>query len=227
MRPGEAELKKNEPALLEAKAQIDAGREQLDAVKAQLETGDSQLDAALAQLGGMRAELSKTEQKLKDEKDGLLAAFDKISGMQTSVIEYEKLQDEYKSARQALLSYDDISEDVINGDELLTAANSAARSMHVGYIVRFVLRVLMNLLMLASAAAGAAAMLKAFDKLKIKYPLWLIAAACAVGAILAESISLGLGRGLLYSALFVLIFAAALFALTFEKKQAAPAKAAQ
>ena len=38
---------------------------------------------------------------------------------------------------------------------------------------------------------------------------------------------LGLGRGLLYSALFVLIFAAALFALTFEKKQAAPAKAAQ
>ena len=51
--------------------------------------------------------------------------------------------------------------------------------------------------------------------------------ACAVGAMLAESISLVLGRGLLYSALFVLIFAAALFALTFEKKQAAPAKAAQ
>ena len=181
----------------------------------------------MAQLGGIRAGLSETEQKLKDEKDELLAAFDKISGMQTSVGEYEQLQDEYKSARQALLAYDSISENVIDGEELLTAANSAARSMHVGYIVRFVLRVLMNLLMLASAAAGAAALLKAFDKLKIKYPMWLIAAACAVGAILAEAISLGLGRGLLYSALFVLILAAALFALTYDKNQTAPAEAAQ
>lgn len=221
LEQGEAELKKNEPALLEAKAQIDAGREQLDAVKAQLEQGESQLKAAMSQLAAMRAGLSDTEQKLKDEKEELLASFDKISGMQTSVGEYEQLQADYKNARQALLAYDEISDKLVGGAELFDAAHELARSMRAGYILRFALRIVMNVLMLAAAVFGIMSLLQVFEKLGYSLPLWKTAALCALCALLAEIISISLGRGLLYTALFALVFAAVQSALCYEKKQQA------
>ena len=79
-------------------------------------------------------------------------------------------------------------------------------------------RLAMSILMILSGVFGILSVLVAFEKIRCR-GLWLFVLAAALLSAGSELCSLLLGRGLLYTAIFVVIFGIILLTLTIERKK--------
>ena len=78
----------------------------------------------------------------------------------------------------------------------------------------------LHVLMLLAGLLGLLASISAFDRMPLR-PLWLLPLLSALAAAAGELFSLVLGRGLWYSAIFVVLFGLALFPLGLGTKKGA------
>lgn len=201
-----------EPTILDAKAQMDDAQHQLavgrDAIldgQKQIRSGYMELDrtaeSLLQQLARLKRRLTRLE-KERGELDELEAVIDG----------YQDADAQYRTLRAELLGDDAIYDRKEAGEDFLDAAREELALRVPAHLREHRLRCVICALMLAAGAFGLLAALGIFEKPRIKR-MWLPLAAAIVPTLAAEAISLALGRGLLYSVLFVGIFSLSLLPL--------------
>lgn len=218
LEEGQKQLEAGEPAILEGKAQMDAAKKGMEAARAALEEGQKQIDSGWAQMAAKEKELDEQAEELKAEKARLEEAYDSIDAMELTVEDYETLEDSYSSARAALMSYDGIARKVNEGGELINSAETELELMRRNAGNEFRNRMILCVLMMLCGSFGVLSMLGAFEKLRIRR-LWILVSAAAVIAAASEIWSIAIGRGMLYTSVFVLIFGAALIPLTVSRQK--------
>ena len=218
LEEGQKQLEAGEPAILEAKAQMDAAKAGLDAAKAALDEGEKQLDAGWGQMAAKEKELAEQAEELKAEKGRLEGVYGDIGAMKDSVDGYESLEDRTASAKAALMAYEDIARRVGQGGELIASAKAELQEMQDNGEQEYRGRLLMSILMILCGIFGILSVLIAFEKIKCR-GLWLFVLASVLLAAGSELCSLLPGRGLLYTAVFVVIFGMLLLPLTIERNK--------
>ena len=218
LEEGQKQLEAGEPAILEGKAQMDAAKAGLDAAKTALDEGEKQLNAGWGQMAAKEKELEEQAEELKTEKERLEGVYADIGTMEDSVDSYESLEDRTASAKAALTAYDGIARRVGQGGELIASANAELQEMQANGEKAYRGRLAMSILMILSGVFGILSVLVAFEKIRCR-GLWLFVLAAALLSAGSELCSLLLGRGLLYTAIFVVIFGIILLPLTIERKK--------
>lgn len=218
LEEGQKQLEAGEPAILEGKAQMDAAKAGLDAAKAALDEGEKQLNAGWGQLAAKEKELEEQAEELKAEKERLEGLYGDIGAMENAVDDYESLESRAASARAALMAYDGIARRVGEGGELIASANAELQEMQDSAQSTFRGRLVMSILMILSGVFGILSVLAAFEKIRCR-GLGLFVLAAVLLSAGSELCSLLLGRGLLYTAIFVVLFGMILLPLTIERKK--------
>lgn len=211
-------LDESEPAFLEGKAQLDAAREGLEQAEKAITEGHSQLDAGWGQLAAKERELADQAEELKAEKTRLEGVYDDIGALELTVEDYESLEGAYSAARAGLLAYEGVAARVNGGGELIASAKAELQEMQDNGEQEYRGRLLMSLLMILCGVFGILSVLIAFEKIKCR-GLWLFVLAAVLLSAGSVLCSLLLGRGLLYTAIFVVIFGMILLPLTIERKK--------
>ncbi len=200
------------PTILAIGKQMLSAREQLDAAYLALMEGQRQVEEGLrglqeqtALLPGQLLELLRERRLLSGQKLALERLEAVIGGYEES---YERL----RSLRGALLADDEIYERQKAGEDYLAAAQAMLDARIPAHHSEFLQRCVMCALMLISGLIGLIAALGAFEKPRIRR-MWLPLLGAVLPSVFAEAIALRLGRGLLYSALFVIIFALSMLPL--------------
>ena len=219
LEEGQAQLDANEPAILEGKAQLDSAKDQLDAARTVLEAGQQGVNAGWGQLNEKEKELEEEVGVLREERDELLATYRSISDMQQIIDDHETLESRFRSARTTLLSYDGVARRYGEGEGLIESAQAELNAQRREHSREFAARCLICALMIFSALFALLAMLGAFEKLHVKR-LWLPVLLAVLFAAAGEAGSLLLGRGLWFTAIFVVVFGLVLlpFSLMRTKK---------
>lgn len=218
LEEGQKQLEAGEPAILEGKAQMDTAKAGLDAAKTALDEGEKQLNAGWGQMAAKEKELEEQAEELKAEKERLEGVYADIGTMEDSVDSYESLEDRTASAKAALMTYDGIAHRVGEGGELIASANAELQEMRQNGEKEYRGRLVMSILMILSGVFGILSVLAAFEKIG-RRGLWLFVLAAALLSAGSELCSLLLGRGLLYTAIFVVIFGIILLPLTITHKK--------
>ncbi len=211
-----------EPTILSTKAQLDALQAQLEAAYAMLLEGKLQIENGYAELAKKAQELLDQIKEMRREKRRLQREKLLLDKDGDIIGEYDAVSEQFRSVRAELLSDDGIYARQQEGEDLLESSRAELALRIPAHREEYKWRLVMNALMLTGALFGVLAALGAFEKPKIKR-LWLPLAAALLFSAAAETISFSLGRGLLYSSLFVAIFAAALLPLCIGGKKGDPA----
>ena len=180
-----------------------------DAVNSLMElvSGVSQLDEMEKQNLERGMNLAVTKSKLQDEQD-------ELDSLKAELDEVKSAEKQLVSLRINMSSMaDSIKQAADNGKNVLTAANSELQRFGKSYKVSFVFRLLMNVLAIAGAVAAFLGIPAAFEIKNTR--AWLVVpvivfTSCAV---LAEVISVALGRGQNYPCLIGAVFGAIQLAL--------------
>ncbi len=221
------DLKGSEKLLGVVSPLMETGRGLMESLSSQMAMGRRAIAAARAALSEARRQMSETEEGLKRDHESLLETKDRLETEQTAIEQrravveaYEDKQSSLRSARAALMSYDEIAAAVDAGGELLESARQELRQRQDEEERQYKGRVANAVLMLASCLTGAVCVAGAFEKPKMKR-LWIPAALTVLLAAAGEALSLSLGRRLWYSAIFLIPAAAALIPLTIPGKKKA------
>ena len=207
-----------EPTILQTKEQLAQMRQQLNLGWNTITAALQQVRDGYRQIDEKAAELLLEFLQMRSERRSLSADKSSLDALTQTVDSYETLRERYRSARAELLSDDAIYErQKADGDFLAAARQELAERVPESARV-YRLRCLCCALVIAASLAGLAAALGAFEKLRLP-AIWPLPLAAFVLAAAGEGISLWLGRGLWYSALFVAIFALALFPLCLGKHE--------
>lgn len=212
----EAALKESEPLLLEAKAGFDEGREKLNEAKQTLIFAEAQLIAGKKELEEKQAEQQTTREDLDRRKATLEEETDKLEQMLLEVEDYRKKKDRFGNLRYALLADDGIALRVRAGEDLIEGTESELAQRRVDTQKEFSLRLAAAVAMIAASVFGAFTVTEAF-RARRRAALPIGAALSFAAAAAAEGLSLYAGRGVIYTAFFVGLFAAAVLALNLKK----------
>ncbi len=215
LEEGQSLLEENEPAILEGKAQLEAAKAGLDLAQAAIEEGKNQISAGWGQIAAQEQELEEQAEELKAEKARLEDVYDEIDDLELTVEDFESLEDKYTAARAALMAYEGVAGRVNNGGELVASAQAELQTMQQQAEKDYRGRLLMSALMILCGVFGLLSVFSAFEKLR-QSRLWLYATAAALLAAGSELCSLLLGRGLLYTSIFVVIFGIILIPLSLN-----------
>ena len=203
---------------------IEGGKQQLDAIGAQLDAAGKAIEDGIAVIARQRLKMSQMEDDLErqreemaQEKELLLKKGAELKLQQQTVDMYEEMTKEFRAARAALMSNHEIADRVNGGEDLLESAELVLAEMKERQREDFIWRQVIAVLMIAAAVMGAFGVAGGFEKLKWKR-LWLPCALTILLSALGEGASLYRGYGLWYSALFLLLAAAALLPLRTGKK---------
>ena len=218
LEEGQKQLEAGEPAILEGKAQMDAAKAGLDAARTGLDEGEKQLNAGWGQMAAKEKELEEQAEELKAEKARLEGLYGEIGTMEDTVDGYDSLESRTASARAALTAYDGIARRVGQGGELIASSNAELQEMQNSGEREYRGRLAMSILMILSGIFGILSVLAAFEKIS-RRGLWLFVLAAALLSAGSELCSLLLGRVLLYTATFVVIFGITLLPLTIERNK--------
>ena len=213
LEEGQRQLEAGEPAILEGKAQLEEARAGLEAAEEALQQGATQLDVAWAQMSAKEKELKEQSEELKAEKQRLEGVYADIGDMEETVDSFESLESRCASARAALMAYDGIARRVGEGGELIASAQAEWEEMQDSGSREYRGRLLMSVLMILCGVFGILSVLIAFEKIKCR-GLWLFVLAAVLLSAGSVLCSLLLGRGLLYTAVFVVFFGLILLPLT-------------
>lgn len=211
-----------EPTILETWTQMDRTHRQLDAAWYAIYTAQQQVQDGYRQLDEKTAELLFDFRQIRRDRRSLSADKTSLDALTETVEGYETVYERYRSARAELLSDDAIYERQKSDGDFLSAARQELALRAPESVREYRLRFLCCALMAASGLAGLIAVLGAFEKLRLRH-LWLLPLFSLLLAAAGEGISLWLGRGLWYSAVFVILFGLLLFPLCLgeQKKEQA------
>lgn len=204
-----------EPTILDAKRTMDSTHHQLALGQEAILDGQAAVQDGYRQLDQKAWELLRQLRSMKRSRRLLEAERSELDELEAVIRGYEGKSDRYRTLRAQLLADDDIYERQKAGEDFLDASRGELQRRVPAHDRERTLRYVMCALMIAGALCGLLSALGAFEKPRIR-KLWLPLLAAALFSALAEAISLTLGRGLLYSALFVLIFGLAMLPLGFE-----------
>ena len=204
-----------EPTILDAKQTVDSTHHQLALGQEAILDGQAAVKDGYRQLDQKAWELFRQLRSMKRSRRQLEAERGELDALEDVILDYEDRSDRFRTLRAQLLADDAIYERQKAGEDFLDASREELKLRVPAHDRAYALRRVMCALMIAGALCGLLSALGAFEKPRIR-KLWLPLLAAAVLSAAAEAISLSLGRGLLYSALFVLIFALAMLPLGFE-----------
>lgn len=207
-----------EPTILDMKGQMDSAREQLAAAQSAMESGQKAIKDGYSELDKSEKELDSQLRSMQQERQRLEKDRSALDELEATVSGYEAMSDRQRSLRAQLLADDEIDLRNQAGEDYLIAARAELKLRVPAHRDEYRLRLLMCALMIVSGLLGTLAALGVFEKPRIRR-LWLPLAGAALLAIASEGIALWLGRGLLYSALFVPIFALALLPLSIPARK--------
>lgn len=210
LEAAQAEMDKMDSYMEQGKAGIEQGRLALEQVKAKMEQGEQALYDSRARIWYELGKLRAQEEELRREKESLEAESATLGEMKLSAEERRSLEQRETSLRLMLMERDGIAERMEAGAALSAAAADYAEALQKDDIRAFAARLAACILMILGALAGFASIPGAFEKLKGRRALIIPPALCLVCAAAAEMIFFLSDRGLSYSALGVIIFAATL-----------------
>ena len=209
-----------EPTIRETWQTLQSTHEQLDAAwyaiysaQQQVKEGYEALEEKLKELHTELRGLLSARGKLKDRQSSLDA-------LTTQVEAFEDATARFRSLRSELLGEDEIYERVQAGSDFLSAAKLTLALRRSEAPQTYRLRLTACLLVIAAGLFGFVSALGAFERPRIRR-LWIPLLAASLLAAAGEAISLYQGRGLWYTALFVVVFALAVLPLCPGKKNAA------
>ena len=213
----EAALKQGEPMLLQAKEGFEEGRRQLDKAKDALIYAEAQLIKGKKELEEKQLEQAELKDELERRKTELEAQAARLEDELKEIESYRAKRDRLSDLRYALKADEGIAARLRAGEDLLGGAEEELAARRVSIAREFSQRLAAAILMLAAALCGLAATISAFrngegSALRL---FALFGFAASVGA---EGVSLCAGRGLIYTVLFVGIFAAAVLLLNLRKE---------
>ena len=209
-------LAESEPMLLQAKSGFEEGRKQLDALQEMLILTEAQLIKGKAALEEKEQEQIETRSELDRRRAELEETSGELKRLGAEVEKYKDKKDRFSNLRYALLADGGIAGRTGKGTELIEAARAELDSQSDAAEKEYALRLAAALGMLLAAAAGILTVAAAFrDKQG-----WRLLAPAAMALALsaaAEGVSVAGERGLIYTVLFVGIFAAGVAALNIRK----------
>ena len=207
-----------EPTIVETKRMLDSTHEQLDAAWYAIHTAQEQVKEGYAALEEKEKELVGTKKELLDARRELKIEQRALGRLTETVESYETQEERSRSLRAELRGDDEIYAREQRGTPLFSAARLALVLRRTEAVRELRLRRVCAVLAALSGAVGFLSALAAFEKPRMKKP-WLPLSAAILGTAACEAISLALGRGLWYSALFVGVFALLLLPLAVGKQK--------
>ena len=211
----EAALKEGEPMLLEAKKGFEEGRKELDKAKQMLIYAEAQLIAGKKELEEKQAEQLTTKEDLDRRKTEMEEEAVRLDAMLLEVEEYREKKDRFGNLRYALLADEGIAARVRAGEDLIEGAEAELAQRAADTQREHMLRLAAAAAMIAASVPGILALFAAFrDR---RGWLLLFTSLSFLFAAAAEALSFYAARGLIYTVLFVGVFAAAVLALNLKK----------
>ena len=216
----EAKLKEAEPALLQAKQGFDEGRKQLDAAKQQLIWAEAQLISGTKELEEKRAEQEELREDLERRKTELEEESERLEALLLVIEDYRDKRDRFSNLRYALTADEGIGARVRAGEDLIDGTEEELAARRESAQREYELRMTAAILMLAAALCGLIAVISAFRNgpWRALRPFAFLGFACSAAA---EGVSLYADRGVIYTALFVGVFGAAVLALNLKMEKKA------
>ena len=215
----QAALDESEPMLLAAKEKIEEGKRQLENLKYMLIYTESELIKGKKALEEKQAEQQETREDLDRRKEALEREQAELEALKLRVEEYAARKDRFGNLRYALLADEGVAARVRAGGELLPAAEEEIGARRLASSREYAFRLAAAILMLCSSLAAFFAVGAAFRS-RVGLRLHLPASLALASAAAAEGISLYAGRGLIYTVLFVGVFAAGVILANLGKAKA-------
>ena len=209
-------IEESEPMLLQAKAGFDEGKKQLEAAKEMLILIEAQLIKGKEELEKKEAEQLETHADLDRRKEELEQTSANLQERAEQIREYTERKDRFTTLRYALTADDSIKTRVLAGEDLIEVSREELARQRMETAREFALRLAAAFGMLLASVAGIVTVAAAFHDrqgLRLLLPASLAVLFSAIG----EGVSLYAGRGLIYTVLFVGIFAAGIIALNLKK----------
>ena len=179
-----------------------------------------QVEAALIQgkeeLEKKEAEQVETRADLDRRKEELERSSAELQERAEQIRDYTDKKDRFNTLRYALTADESIKPRVLSGEDLIDVSHEELSRQRTETARAFALRLTAAIGMLLASAAGIVTVAAAFHDrqgLRLLLPAALAVALSAIG----ESVSLAAGRGLIYTVLFVGIFAAGVIGLNLKK----------
>lgn len=209
-------IEETEPMLLQAKAGFDEGKKQLAAAKEMLIQVEAALIQGKEELEKKEAEQIETRADLDRRKEELERSSAELQERAEQIRDYTDKKDRFNTLRYALTADESIKPRVLAGEDLIDVSREELSRQRTETAREFALRLTAAIGMLLASAAGIVTVAAAFHDrqgLRLLLPAALAVALSAIG----ESVSLAAGRGLIYTVLFVGIFAAGVIGLNLKK----------
>ena len=208
-----------EPTILNAKEQMDSAHYQLALGQDAILDGQRKVKDGYRQIDRTEEDLLRQLERMKRRRLRLQAEKGELDGLEAVIDRYEDALGQYRTLRAQLMADDTIYERKQAGEDFLDAAREELSLRVPAHRTEYRLRCVIHALMIAAGAFGLLSALGAFEKPRIQR-LWLPLLAALLPTLAAEGLSLALGRGLLYSVLFVGVFALLLLPLCLGDRRA-------
>lgn len=216
LEQAEAAIRESEPMLEEAKKGFEEGRRQLDEARDMLILLEAQLIAGKKELDEKDAEQTAKREELDSRKTALETDAERLDAMLLTVEDYRGKKDRFSNLRYALLADEEIAARSRAGEDLIEGAETELGARMAATEREYELRLAAAVGMLAASVLGLVTVVAVFrDRAgwRLTVPSALAFALAAAG----EAVSLYAGRGMIYTVLFVGLFAAPIFALNLKK----------
>ena len=189
-------------------ATLAATRTQLEKALAQLKEGENTIQSNLEQIWYQNGELEKDAVDLEQRKGKLDAETQALSELEEAAETQKENERKYNSLSILLRKNGNISAAVAAGGELVESAKLEADRFAGELRQTFGMRLLICTISILSGIAGFVEIPAAFEKTKSRMMLIVPVLVCLLCAAVAVGLSVFLGRGPLYSAIFTIPFAA-------------------
>ena len=206
-----------EPTLQETLQTLKLTHAQLDEIWLQIHNAQLAVEDGYKELNRKSFEQLLQLRAMKATRRFLQKERVSLDELKRVIHDYESIQGHYRSVRAALLADDEIYARKQAGEDYLAAARSELALRLPAHRQENESRRVMCVLMAVSGLIGFFCCFGAFEIPRMRR-LWIPLLLAVLPAVASEAISLQLGRGPLYSALFVILFGLAVIPLSRRKK---------
>lgn len=207
-----------EPVIVETHDQLQFAHEQLDAAWYAIYSAQQTVKENYETLEETSADLDGQRKELEEKRAALESDLSELEELERRIEAYERVQGRLHSQRAELLGDEEIYQAVDAGGELIETAKAELERRSLASEEEHQTRRILCAVMVAAGVFGLITALGAFEKPRIRR-LWLPLLCAVLLAGAGELISFRLGRGLWYSAVFILIFGVLTFPLTIGNRK--------